>query len=133
LKAFAQVSGGVQLKRLRRLFRALTKEGDRAAAKIPLGESLYLSCNKSLSNLMDTLTASRIRDAMKAAGWNDHQPSSALRGLITLIALHLARGNDTTDVKVVKHLFFIVARTQFWRLVRLSARRGATNASRRAG
>src|SRR5579871_6073183 len=114
IAGFAQITGGVRLTRLRKLFRALVESQDKAngSAATFLGSRDAESYARLLSKTVDTLKTKDIRDTK----WPDHDPYPALRGLVTLIALYLDKGRVepmSKPINVVKNLFFIMSRTDF--------------------
>jgi|GEM_PF-2204790 len=110
IEAIPQVSGGVRLARIRKLWRLLADPKSIAAKRFFSetngGVPIY---SPMISK--PTLPWKRIKDT----NWPDHKPSAALRGLVTLIATYLQRGYSPTGASVgaVKYLFFIMSRTNF--------------------
>jgi len=110
VEAIPQVTGGVRLARVRKLWRLLADPKSQAAkqffAETPGGTPIYSSMvNKVTLNWR----------AIKDSKWKDHAPSAKLRGLVTLIATYLLRGYspEKHGVGAVKYLFVLMSRTKF--------------------
>lgn len=110
IDAIPQVTGGVRLARIRKLWRLLSDPNSAAAKQFfsekPGGNPMYSPIVKRA--LIDW---NQIRDSR----WPHHHPSAALRGLVTLIATYLMRGYSPEQhgVGAVKYLFFVMSRTSF--------------------
>ncbi|MCW5964594.1 MAG: hypothetical protein KIT83_11195 [Bryobacterales bacterium] len=110
IDAIPQVTGGVRLGRIRKLWRLLSDPNSEAAKQFfsekPGGTPIYSPLVKRV--LIDW---QQIQDSR----WPAHKPSAALRGLVTLIATYLQRGYSPNQdgVGAVKYLFFIMSRTSF--------------------
>jgi hypothetical protein len=110
IDAIPQVTGGVRLARVRKLWRLLSDPNSAAAkqffAEKPGGDPMYSGIVKKT-----LLNWTKIKDSR----WPAHKPSAALRGLVTLIATYLMRGYSPQHhgVGAVKYLFFIMSRTSF--------------------
>ncbi|HKU96063.1 MAG TPA: hypothetical protein VJR58_12340 [Vineibacter sp.] len=110
VEAIPQVTGGVRLARVRKLWRLLADPKSQAAkqffAETPGGTPIYSSMvNKVTLNWR----------AIKDSKWKDHAPSAKMRGLVTLIATYLLRGYspEKHGVGAVKYLFVLMSRTKF--------------------
>ena len=111
LCGFPQVTGGIRLSRLRKLFRYFAENKDSDASKLLLGGGRAEAYAGMLNRVVNNLKVADIKDS----NWPDHAPSASLRGLATMIAAYISsgipRGGD--KIPVVKHLLFIMARTDF--------------------
>ncbi len=116
IAAFPQITGGLRLTRLRKLFRHLAKNSNTEAAKLFLGEGVSSNYSATLGNVSKSLKPSDIKACVKDAGWDGHDPSAQLRGLLTLIAFYLRKGSGEYPAKVAKQFFFIMSRTDFAQL-----------------
>ncbi len=110
IEAIPQVTGGVRLARIRKLWRLLADPNSTAAKRFfsekPGGNPMYSPFIKK------TVIPWRL---IKDSRWPTHRPSARLRGLVTLIATYLQRGYSPQQhgVGAVKYLFFIMSRTSF--------------------
>lgn len=113
IEGFPQVTGGIALNRLRKLFRYFSQNEDSEFTKKLLGGSRAASYARSLGRVVDNLKPSQIKDSR----WNGHSPSSTLRGLVSIIGVYLTKGKASkyggNKIPVVKHLLFLMARTNF--------------------
>ncbi len=113
IRAFPQISGGLRLARLRKLFRHLARNSKSEAATLLLGDGLSQSYATTLGTVVDALKLADVEECVKAAGWRDHKPSAKLRGLLTLVAFYLRKGSGEYPAKVAKQFFYIMSRTDF--------------------
>lgn len=109
IEARPQVTGGVRLGRVLKLWRLLADNNSEAAKQLLTtgrGETYYSSVIRQV-----TLDWTALRDSK----WQDHVPSTKLRGLATLIATYLIRGISPNQRKVgaAKYLFILMSRTKF--------------------
>lgn len=110
IEAIPQVTGGVRLARIRKLWRLLADPNSLAAKQFFSesrgGAAIYSPFVKRV-----VINWKLIKDSR----WPNHQPSAALRGLVTLIATYLDRGYSPTMVGVgaVKYLYYAMSRTSF--------------------
>jgi len=94
IAARPQVTGGVRLGRVLKLWRLLANPNSEAAKQLLTtgrGETYYSSVIRQV-----TLDWMALRDSK----WQDHAPSAKLRGLATLIATYLMRGISPERKKV---------------------------------
>ena len=114
IEAIPQVTGGVRLARVRKLWRLLADPTSAAArqffADSPGGQPIYSSMINQV-----TLRPGQLLDS----NWPTHKPGARLRGLVTLIATYLRRGYSPEQhgVGAVKYLFILMSRTKFSALV----------------
>ncbi|WP_031499444.1 hypothetical protein [Bryobacter aggregatus] len=110
IEAIPQVTGGIRLARIRKLWRILSDPNSRAAkqffAETTGGAALYSGVIRQV-----TLRPSQLRDS----NWAGHTPSAKLRGLVTMIATYLQRGYSPRQngVGAAKYLFILMSRTKF--------------------
>jgi hypothetical protein len=110
ISAISQVTGGVRLARVRKLWRLLADPNSQAAKVVfggePGGASGYAGLLKPV-----ILDHTKMRDP----NWADHRPSAKLRGLLTMIMTYLVRGYSPSKqgVGAVKYLFLLMSRTSF--------------------
>jgi hypothetical protein len=110
IESISQVTGGIRLARVRKLWRLLA-DPDSQAAKIffggePGGAAGYSGLLKPV--ILD-------HTDMRDPNWADHVPSAKLRGLLTMIMTYLKRGYSPLQrpVGAVKYLFLLMSRTSF--------------------
>jgi len=110
IDAITQVTGGVRLARVRKLWRLLSDPNSQAAKVMfggePGGASGYAGLLKPV--IID-------HTKMGDPNWPDHNPSAKLRGLLTMIMTYLVRGYSPSGAGVgaVKYLFLLMSRTSF--------------------
>ena len=104
---FPQITGGVDLTKLRKLFKILAKNTESADIFLGIEKPPYVALLGDIANF-------------KAKGtvdpkWPTHTPSREMRSLVSLIAAYLHRGGASpgAGLAAVKQLWFIMARTDF--------------------
>jgi hypothetical protein len=104
---FPQITGGVALTKLRKVFKILANNTE--ASDIFLGPE-----KKGYVDLLSAVGHDFKAKSTQDPKW-DHTPSPELRSLISLIAAYLHRGatNPGAGLAAVKQLWFIMARTDF--------------------
>jgi hypothetical protein len=103
-----QVTAGVRLGRLRKLFRILADPTTAAAEQFLGGGG-----SEARDFYAKRLGKAAVDYKTKDPKWADHAPSAKMRGLVSLIALYLVQGNSDNAVGAVKYLTFVMSRTRF--------------------
>ena len=122
IAGFAQITGGIRITRIRKLFRILAKSQQtaRQSGKAFLGSRDANAYGRLLSKTVNDLTTDRIVDSnwKNYPALKDHKASAELRGLVTLVTMYVLKGADqnSKEINVVKNLFFIMSRTDFGQL-----------------
>lgn len=113
MTGFPQVSGGVTLSRLRKMFRYFSQNVNTKFTRDFLGGNRAQAYAQTLGKIANNLPHGQIVDQ----NWNGHRMSSSMRGLVSLIAVYLNKGKLSqyggNRIPVVKHLLFLMARTDF--------------------
>lgn len=110
IEAIPQVTGGIRLARVRKLWRLLADPSSEAAKVMfggePGGATGYASLLKPV-----IIEHSKMADP----NWKTHTPSAKMRGLVTMIMTYLRRGYSPRQdgVGAVKYLFLLMSRTSF--------------------
>lgn len=109
IASIPQVSVGIRLARLRKLFRALSDPTSAAAEQFLAGGGG--SARSFYANRLGGAggTPASLRDP----NWAGHDFSARMRGFLSLIALYLKQGDADTSVGAVKYLTFVMSRTSF--------------------
>lgn len=110
IEAIPQVTGGIRLARIRKLWRLLAEPNSQAAKIVFGGEGMGADFYSRLLKQV-TIQHSQMLDP----NWKTHVPSAKLRGLLTMIMTYLARGYSPTGATVgaLKYLFILMSRTSF--------------------
>jgi len=105
---FPQITGGVALEKLRKLFKILAKNTESSDVFLGAEKQPYVA-------LMGKITTGFKAKATRDPNWPAHEPSRELRSLASLVAAYLYRGASTpgAGLGAVKQLWFIMARTDF--------------------
>ena len=125
IAGFPQITGGIRIARIRKLFRILAQSQAQAqkSGVAFLGGRDANSYARFLSKTVDTLKTDMIVDSnwKNYPAFKDHKASAQLRGLVTVVTMYMLKGAETQskEVNVVKNLFFIMARTDFGKLFSL--------------
>ena len=114
VSGFPQVTGGIRLDRLRKVFKILAANKDSDTSKHFLGREEAEGYAAVLSNATQNFKAKKLLDPQ----WPGHTPSRELRSLLTLIAVYVTQGAKSAGagLNAVKLLWFIMARTDFGKL-----------------
>lgn len=104
-----QVTAGIRLGRLRKLFRVMSDPTSAAAEQYLGGSS---AAAKDFYTKRIGKAAFDFRSVVDPS-WPAHVMSPKLRGLLSLISLYLLQGNAQNSVGAVKYLTFIMSRTSF--------------------
>lgn len=104
---FPQITGGVALSKLRKVFKILANNTESSDIFLGAEKVPYVSL---LSRVTGDFKAKSTPDPK----WN-HVPSREMRSLVSLIAAYLYRGgtNPGAGLSAVKQLWFIMSRTDF--------------------
>lgn len=125
IAAFPQITGGIRIARIRKLFRILAKSQSKAEQSgiAFLGGRDANAYARFLSKTVETLRTDMIVDSnwKNYPAFKDHKASAQLRGLVTIVTMYMLKGADTQSkqINVVKNLFFIMSRTDFGKLFSL--------------
>lgn len=105
---FPQVTGGVALDKLRKLFKMLAKNTESADILLGKEKPPYVA-------LLSDITGKYKAKSTPDPNWPTHTPSREMRSLVSLIAAYLHRGGASpgSGLSAVKQLWFIMARTDF--------------------
>ena len=129
IAAFPQITGGIRIARIRKLFRILAKSQKQAEKSgiAFLGGRDANTYARFLSKTVETLRTDMIVDSnwKNYPAFTDHRASAQLRGLVTVVTMYMLKGAEThsKEVNVVKNLFFIMARTDFGKLFTMIPRK----------
>jgi hypothetical protein len=112
LEGFPQVTGGITLQRLRKMFRYFAQNADSRFSKDLLGGNLAQTYARSIGRFVENLRTNQIADQ----NWPGHHMSASMRGFVSIVGMYLAQGKLTgfgDRIPVVKQLLFLMARTDF--------------------
>jgi hypothetical protein len=110
IEAITQVTGGIRLARVRKLWRLLADPNSHFASVIFGGEG---GGARGYAGLLKPIILDHTN--MRDPNWPGHVPSAKMRGLLTMIMTYLRRGYSPTQqgVGAVKYLFLLMSRTSF--------------------
>lgn len=117
LNSLPQASVGIRLGRIRKFWRALGQESAANRASTQFGTKASAKTLQSAA-LNHSLLIDTHWNELGERARGGHRPSAKLRGLITLIATYLMKGQSPSTIqrnstKVVKNLMLIMSRTSF--------------------